>query len=87
MAIDLYDPDGTELATKRKQQVLGAARLLPRKCHAGSYAQAYRMDAYRRCGGFDPAIWPYVLEDHEIMARLMRTGPSVYHADHWCHPS
>ncbi len=87
MAIDLYDPEGTELADKRKQQVLGAARFLPKKCHAGSYAQAYRMDAYRSCGGFDPAIWPYVLEDHEIMARLMRTGPSVYDRQHYCHPS
>lgn len=87
MAIDLYAPAESAEARARIARVLRAARWLPRKCHSGSYAQAYRTAAYRTTGGFDPAIWPYVLEDHEIMERMMRTGPSVYSPDHFCHPS
>lgn len=63
------------------------AALFPRKCHGGGYGQAFRTEVLRRAGGFDAAVWPWVLEDHEIMARVGRFGRLAYSADHWCEPS
>ena len=37
-----------------------------------------------RAGGFSAARWNYVLMDHEIMNRMQRQGPSVYHEELWC---
>lgn len=87
MAIDLYAPLGSPDAEARIAKVLRKANKRPGKCHAGGYAQAFRTDALREVGGFDTAIWPYVLEDHEIVARVMTHGTVVYHRDHVCHPS
>jgi hypothetical protein len=42
---------------------------------------------FRAAGAFDSAIWPYVLEDHEIMVRMMDKGPSIYSQSHYCFPS
>jgi len=87
MAIDLYAAPDSVAAQRRIRRVLTAARLLPRKCHAGTYAQSWRLAPFRAAGGFDSAIWPYVLEDHEIMVRMMDQGPSVYDPGHYCFPS
>jgi len=87
MAIDLYHPPESSAARMRLWRVMLAARLLPRKCHAGSYAQAWRIAPLRKAGGFDRAIWPYVLEDHEIMVRMMHSGRSIYSTRHYCFPS
>ncbi len=87
MAIDLYATPDHALGRKRLQRVLFASRVLPKKCHAGTYAQSWRLDPFRAAGAFDSAIWPYVLEDHEIMVRMMDKGPSVYDARHYCFPS
>ncbi len=87
MAINLYGPPDSEHAQRRIRRVLLASRIMPRKCHAGTYAQAWRLDLFRAAGGFDSAIWPYVLEDHEIMVRMMDKGPSIYDAHHYCFPS
>jgi glycosyltransferase involved in cell wall biosynthesis len=87
MAIDIYAPPGSARARMRLARVLFASRVLRRKCHAGTYAQAWRLAPFRDAGGFDSAIWPYVLEDHEIMVRMMDKGPSIYDAGHYCFPS
>ncbi len=87
MAIDLYDPAGTAAADKRLRRVVLASRLMPKKSHAGTYAQCWRRAPFVAAGGFDSAIWPYVLEDHEIMVRMMDRGPSIYDAGHYCFPS
>ncbi len=87
MAIDLYDPADSPAALKRLKRVLFASRIMPRKSHAGTYAQAWRRAPFVAAGGFDSAIWPYVLEDHEIMVRMMDQGPSIYDAGHYCFPS
>ncbi len=87
MAIDLYDPADSPAAKKRLKRVLFASRVLPKKSHAGTYAQAWRRAPFVAAGGFDSAIWPYVLEDHEIMVRMMDKGPSIYDAGHYCFPS
>lgn len=87
MAIDLDAPMDSRQSRRRVRRIMRKARLFPRKCHAGGYAQAYRSDALEQAGGFTPAIWPYTLEDHEITARVFRIGPPVYAADHVCFPS
>lgn len=66
---------------------LTAARLLPRQCHAGGAGQAFCTAALRDAGGFDPQRWNYVLEDHEVIHRVMRHGTMGYSADLWCVPS
>jgi glycosyltransferase involved in cell wall biosynthesis len=87
MAIDLYAAPDSPRGRRRLWRVRFASRVLPKKCHAGTYAQSWRLDGFRAAGAFDSAIWPYVLEDHEIMVRMMHKGPSVYDAGHYCFPS
>lgn len=62
------------------------ARLLPQQCLNGGAGQVFRTDALKRCGGFDPAIWNWVLEDHEIMARIEHEGRIAYGLSFVCHP-
>lgn len=69
------------------RRFLTAARLLPRQSHTGGAGQAFRTSALRAAGGFDADRWNYVLEDHEIVHRVMRTGTMGYARDHWCAPS
>lgn len=66
---------------------LTAARLLPRQCHAGGAGQAFCTRTLRAAGGFDAAQWNFVLEDHEVIHRVMRLGQMGYASDLWCSPS
>ncbi|WP_084250440.1 glycosyltransferase [Sphingomonas mali] len=77
--------NGTLRATARL--FLTVARLLPHQSHAGGAGQAFRTSALRAAGGFDPDRWNYVLEDHEIIHRVMRAGTMGYAQDLWCAPS
>lgn len=63
------------------------SRLLWQQCLNGGAGQVFRTSALRACGGFDPAIWNWVLEDHEIMARIERHGRIAYARDFICHPA
>lgn len=53
---------------------LAASWLFPFQCHSGGAGQVFLTESLRRVGGFDPARWNYVLEDHEIMGRLSVLG-------------
>jgi glycosyltransferase involved in cell wall biosynthesis len=64
-----------------------AARIWPHKCHGGGAGQCYRRDMLEKAGGFEPTLWPYVLEDHEIIHRLTRQGRLGYARNHACYPS
>jgi glycosyltransferase involved in cell wall biosynthesis len=64
-----------------------AARLLAGQCHTGGAGQVFRTASLRQAGGFDPARWKYVLEDHEIIHRVRKTGTIEYGAAFWCAPS
>jgi len=77
--------DETRQAAARS--FLTVARLLPRQSHAGGAGQAFRTSALRAAGGFDGGRWNYVLEDHEIIHRVMRAGTMGYAQDLWCAPS
>ena len=69
------------------RRFLAVARLLPRQSHAGGAGQAFRTEALRAAGGFDADRWNYVLEDHEIIHRVMRHGTMGYSPALWCAPS
>lgn len=71
----------------RARTFLAGARLLSRQCHAGGAGQAFRTAALRAAGGFDGDRWGYVLEDHEVIHRMMRHGAMRYARDLWCCPS
>lgn len=66
---------------------LGVARLLPRQNHVSGAGQSFRTTALRAAGGYDAALWPYVLKDHELMHRVLQLGSQAYAADLWCIPS
>lgn len=81
-------PNACEEARRHKaKSILGAARVLPRQSHTGGAGQAFHTATLRAVGGFDPARWNYVLEDHEIIHRMMAHGAMRYSHDLWCMPS
>lgn len=63
------------------------AALLRQQCLNGGAGQVFRTAALRECGGFDPDIWNWVLEDHEVMARIAKLGAIIYHRDFVCFTS
>lgn len=83
VASDAHDED----RAARARAILGAARVLPRQCHTGGAGQAFDVAALRAGGGFDARRWNLVLEDHEIIHRVMAHGEMRYSADLWCMPS
>jgi glycosyltransferase involved in cell wall biosynthesis len=87
MAINLNTTAATTASIIRRTNIMLLSRLFYRMCHSGGFAQAFRTGALRAVGGFDPLIWPYVLEDHEIIQRLLKLGKIAYAFDHWCMPS
>ncbi|WEK41943.1 MAG: glycosyltransferase family 2 protein [Candidatus Sphingomonas colombiensis] len=68
-------------------QIQLVARLFPGQCHAGGAGQVFRTSTLRRAGGFDPARWNLVLEDHEVIHRLLQQGSMGYGAALWCAPA
>ncbi|KQS01607.1 glycosyl transferase family 2 [Sphingomonas sp. Leaf357] len=84
-----FAPEQADEATRLKAgaKMRATARLLPRQCHTGGAGQAFRTDALRRAGGFDADLWAYVLEDHEVIHRMMKLGTMRYSDDMWCSPS
>lgn len=61
-----------------------ASKVFRSECQVGGYAQTFRTDLYRQVGGFDVAIWPFVLGDHEICQRLLKVGKLRYPVAMWC---
>ena len=81
-------PDASEDEREAKARIfLTATRLLPRQCHTGGAGQAFCTATLRAAGGFNADRWNYVLEDHEIIHRVMRHGTMGYARDLWCSPS
>lgn len=81
-------PDACEDTRRQKaSSILSIARLLPRQSHTGGAGQAFHTATLRAVGGFDAARWNYVLEDHEIIHRMMARGSMRYSQDLWCMPS
>lgn len=75
---------GQARAAARALHQLAAARLMPRQNHTSGAAHCFRAAALRAAGGYDPARWPYVLKDHELMHRVLQQGSQAWHPDLWC---
>ena len=86
-AFFVTDPADVEAREKAARKMCTTARLLPGQCHTGGAGQAFRTAALRLAGGFDDRRWGWVLEDHEVIHRVMKHGSMGYAADRWCAPS
>jgi glycosyltransferase involved in cell wall biosynthesis len=81
-------PDaGTALQRAEALHICAAGRLLRQQCHAGGAGQVFRTSVLRAAGGFDPARWNWVLEDHEIVHRVLKFGSIGYGRFFWAAPS
>ncbi|MDB5705066.1 MAG: glycosyl transferase family 2 [Sphingomonas bacterium] len=69
------------------QRLRLATLFMPRQCHTGGAGQVFLTASLRKAGGFDPARWDLVLEDHEIMHRILKTGSIGYGPGFWCAPA
>ncbi len=67
--------------------IAAAGAVLVDQCHTGGAGQAFRTTALRAAGGFDPVIWNWILEDHEVMHRVAKQGHIGYTRSFWCAPS
>ena len=84
-----FVPAAADAGTRRREgrRIATTALLLRGQCHTGGAGQAFRTDVLRRAGGFDPRRWGFVLEDHEVIHRVMKHGSMRYAARLWCSPS
>lgn len=87
MAMDLPPEHEGPAARRKRAKVMAVSRLLSKQTHTGGFGQSFRTDVLRKAGGFSAALWPFVLEDHEIMQRVFKFGASRYAPDLWCVPS
>lgn len=80
-----------EARARAGRRIVATARLLRGQCHTGGAGQAFRTAALRAAGGFDAGRWGWVLEDHEVIHRVMNhgaeSGAMGYAEDLWCCPS
>ena len=74
-------------ARRRQIKTMIVATVLPKQCHTGGFGQSFRTDVLRKAGGFSAVRWPFVLEDHEVMQRVLKLGRQRYDFDLWCIPS
>ncbi len=87
MAKDIYSQPNTWNSLTARWVFPILSKILPWHCFAGGAGQTFRTEAFRAAGGYSSAHWSYVLQDHEIVNRIHKLGPTVYHPDHWCIPS
>lgn len=87
MAMDLPDGRESPAAWRKRAKVMAVSRILPKQTHTGGFGQSFRTDVLRKAGGFSAELWPFVLEDHEVMQRVFKFGRAVYAPDLWCIPS
>jgi len=87
MAKDVYGSHDSWASLAARWFFTGLSKTLPWHCFAGGAGHTFRTASFRAAGGYSSARWNYVLQDHEIINRLHKLGPTVYHPDHWCMPS
>jgi glycosyltransferase involved in cell wall biosynthesis len=87
MAMDLPTDHEGEAARRKRAKVMAVSRILSKQTHTGGFGQSFRTDVLREAGGFSADLWPFVLEDHEVMQRVFKFGTSRYAPDLWCIPS
>lgn len=87
MAMDLPADHEGRAAQRKRAKVMTVSKILSKQTHTGGFGQSFRTEVLRKAGGFSARLWPYVLEDHEVMQRVFKFGRSVYAPDLWCIPS
>lgn len=81
------NPDSAFEAAGRFLYTHVIPKLLTHQAHGGGYAHLMRTAPFKASGGYDPARWPYVLKDHELVHRLWKQGRIEYREDLWVQPS
>lgn len=81
------DPDSVGERLGRFLYTCIIPRILTRQAHGGGYAHLMRTAPFKASGGYDPALWPYVLKDHELVNRLWKQGRIGYAQGLWVQPS
>jgi glycosyltransferase involved in cell wall biosynthesis len=71
----------------RRLRTHAYATLFRDRAHSGGFGQVFDTAALRAVGGFDSNIWPYVLEDHEVICRIADKGTILHSYYHYCSPS
>lgn len=84
MAVDIPDRPWSLAGLTRRYQKRIASWLLRGQAHTGTFGQCFCVEALRRAGGPRVESWPWVLDDHELMQRVLKLGRSAYRADFWC---
>lgn len=87
MATDLRAPPDTPQPRRRQLKTMVVAKLLSKQAHTGGFGHTFRTADLRKAGGFSSQLWPFVLEDHEVMQRIFKVGRARYDFDLWCIPS
>lgn len=87
MAMDLPADHEGPAARRKRAKVMLVSRILSKQTHTGGFGQSFRTEVLRKAGGFSADLWPFVLEDHEVMQRVFKYGRSAYAPDLWCIPS
>jgi glycosyltransferase involved in cell wall biosynthesis len=87
MAGNLSGPPTTGAAWRRQIKTLIVSKILTTQAHTGGFGQTFRTAALRRAGGYASDLWPFVLEDHEVMQRVFKQGRAQFDFDLWCTPS
>lgn len=79
--------DGPSPARHRWLYTYVVPRLLPAQAHGGGYAHVYRTAVLKAAGGYDAALWPWVVKDHELAHRMFKRGRIGAATGFWCAPS
>ena len=87
MAGNLSGPPITGAPRRRQIKTMIVSKILSRQAHTGGFGQTFRTAALRSAGGYASALWPFVLEDHEVMQRVFKHGRARFDFDLWCTPS
>lgn len=87
MAAGVRPPPGSFAGRFSRLKCLFMGSLLGKQCHTGGFAHAFRTQVLKECGGYDEALWPYVLYDHEVVHRVVKHGIARYAFAHWCRAS
>jgi glycosyltransferase involved in cell wall biosynthesis len=86
MAIDIYSPPTGFQARLQRWRMKITSHILKNQAHTGTFGQNFKMAALKAAGGPSSAQWPYVLDDHELIHRILKIGKTSYDTRLWCMP-
>lgn len=87
MAVDIAAGPWSLAGLVRRYRKRLSSMVFRGQAHTGTFGQCFRTATLRTAGGPCVESWPWVLDDHELMQRVLKLGRSAYAADFWCMPS